>query len=294
MFTVFVRQPTSQVERDRLDLLNRRILNLLVIGSLLAASFLVLMPLLWMFSTSLRIPRESFQLPPQWLPTDWQWQNYVSVFDRVPFGRYILNSLIVTVSIVAGQIVTATLAGYAFARLRFPGRNLFFILLMSALMVPQFVTIIPTFIIIRDLGLADKLGSLILPALVTPFGIFLLRQFFLTIPNELEDAARIDGAGAFQTFLYVFLPLGKPGIAVMAVLAFNTYWNEYFRPLIFLSSFENFTLPLGIVSLRGPMDTGNIAVVLAGVSMSLVPMLILVIVAQRYLAQGIVMTGLKG
>lgn len=294
MFTVFVRQPTSQVERDRLDLLNRRILNLLVIAALLAASFLVLMPLLWMFSTSLRLPRESYQLPPQWLPTDWQWQNYVSVFDRVPFGRYILNSLIVTVSIVAGQIVTATLAGYAFARLRFPGRNAFFILLMSALMVPQFVTIIPTFIIIRDLGLADKLGSLILPALVTPFGIFLLRQFFLTIPNELEDAARIDGAGAFQTFLYVFLPLGKPGIAVMAVLAFNTYWNEYFRPLIFLSSFENFTLPLGIVSLRGPMDTGNIAVVLAGVTMSLVPMLILVIVAQRYLAQGIVMTGLKG
>jgi multiple sugar transport system permease protein len=216
------------------------------------------------------------------------------VFDIVPFAQYIINSLKITVLIVAGQVATATMAAYAFARLRFPGRNVLFIMLISALMIPQFVTIIPTFILIRNLGLSDTHGSLILPALVTPFGIFLMRQFFLTIPSELEDAAKMDGAGTWGIFRHIFLPLGKPGIAVMAVFAFNGYWNEYFRPLIFLSSFDKFTLPLGIVALRGPMDTGNIAVVLAGVTISLIPMIFLVIFAQRYLAQGIVMTGLKG
>jgi multiple sugar transport system permease protein len=284
----------KQQKQDQMAVFNRRLTTVLVILGLFAASMLVLMPLLWMASTSLRIPRESFTLPPQWLPTDWQWQNYADVFDRVPFAQYILNSLKTTLSIVALQIVTATMAAFAFARLRFPGRNLLFVLLISALMVPQFVTIIPTFIIVRDLGLADQHGSLIVPSIVTPFGIFLLRQFFLTIPNDLEEAAKIDGAGVIQIFRFIYLPLGKPGIAVLAVLSFNTYWNEYFRPLIFLSSYEKFTLPLGIVSLRGPMDTGNIAVVLAGVTMSLIPMIILVIFAQRYLAQGIVMSGMKG
>jgi multiple sugar transport system permease protein len=294
MTTLTASRQYDSRQRDRLAVLNRRLLTIAIVGGLFVASILVLLPLIWMFSTSLRMPRDSFSLPPQWLPTDLQWQNYADVFNRVPYGQYILNSIKVTVAIVAGQVVTATMAGYAFARLRFPGRNLLFTLLISALMVPQFVTIIPTFIIVSNLGLADTHGALILPSLVTPFGIFLLRQFFLTIPNELEDAAKMDGAGTIQTFRYIFLPLGAPGIAVMSVLAFNAYWNEYFRPLIFLSSFDKFTLPLGIVALRGPMDTGNIAVVLAGVAMSLVPMIILVVVAQRYLTQGIVMTGLKG
>jgi multiple sugar transport system permease protein len=288
------RKEMQQKQQDRIALFNRRLTTVLVIVGLCMASLIVLLPLIWMASTSLRLPRESFTLPPQWLPTDWQWQNYVEVFNRVPFGQYILNSLKTTLAIVGLQIVTATMAAFAFARLRFPGRNVLFVVLISALMVPQFVTIIPTFIIVRDLGLADQHGSLIVPSIVTPFGIFLLRQFFMTIPSELEDAAKMDGAGVWQIFRHIYIPLGKPGIAVLAVLAFNGYWNEYFRPLIFLSSFEKFTLPLGIVSLRGPMDTGNIAVVLAGVTMSLIPMIILVIFAQRYLAQGIVMTGLKG
>lgn len=285
---------SRQDDINRTALFNRRLTTVLVIVGLLVASLIVLMPLIWMFSTSLRVPRESFQLPPQWLPTDWRWQNYADVFDRVPFGQYILNSIIVTTTTVAGQIVTATLAAYAFARLRFPGRGFLFLLLMSALMVPQFVTIIPVFIIVRNFGLMDTLGSLIVPSLVTPFGIFLLRQFFLSIPTDLEDAGRIDGAGPFQIFRHIFLPLGAPGIAVMAILAFNSHWNEYFRPFIFLSSFERYTLPIGIVALRGPMDSGNIAVVLAGVTMSLIPMIVLMIFAQRYLIQGILMTGSKG
>jgi multiple sugar transport system permease protein len=272
----------------------RRLLNFLVIFALVVASILVLLPIVWTFSTSLRLAKESFLLPPKWLPTDWDWSNYTAVFERVPFGQYILNSLKVTLAIVFGQIVTATLAAYAFARLRFPGKNVLFILLMSALMVPLFVTIIPIFVIVSRLNLQDTHGSLILPALVTPFGVFLLRQFFMTIPNELEDAAKMDGAGPFQIFRYIFLPLGAPGIAVLAILSFNTYWNEYFRPFIFLNSWEKYTIPLGIVTLRGPLDTGSLSVVLAGVAMSLVPVIFMIVFAQRFLIEGIVMTGTKG
>jgi multiple sugar transport system permease protein len=273
---------------------HRRINTVLVIGLLAVASVIVLLPIVWTFSTSLRLPRESFELPPRWLPTDWQWQNYARVFELVPFARYIANSIMVATATVAGQVVTATLAAYAFARLRFPYKNVLFVLLMSGLMVPFFVTIIPVFRLVSSWGLVDTLWALILPSLVTPFGVFLLRQFFLTIPTDLEDAAKIDGAGPFQIFRHIFVPLGVPGIAVFAILSFNTHWNDFFRPFIFLNNQNNYTIPLGIVALRGPLDTGELSVVLAGVMMSLVPMIVVVIFAQRYLIEGIVLTGTKG
>lgn len=275
-------------------LLRRRVATGTVITILAIVSIVVLLPIIWTFSTSLRVPKGSFDLPPKWLPTDWQWHNYVEVFNRVPFGRYVINSLLVTLSSVLGQIITATLAAYAFARLRFPLKNALFIMLMSALMVPLFVTIIPVFILISRLGLIDTLWSLIIPSLVSPFGVFLLRQFFLTIPNELEDAAKMDGAGPFGIFRHIFLPLGAPGIAVMAILSFNGHWNDFFRPFIFLFSQDHYTLPLGIVTLRGPLDTGELSIVLAGVVMSMIPMLVIVIFAQRYLIEGIILTGTKG
>jgi multiple sugar transport system permease protein len=284
----------SYVASDRRALLSRRLVRIAIIVMLLLISIIVLMPIIWAVSTSLRLPRESFSLPPKWLPTDWRWENYQDVFQIVPFGNYIVNSIKVTVIIVLGQITTASLAAYAFARLRFPARNFLFILLMSALMVPLFVTIIPVFVLIRNLGLADTHEALILPALTTPFGVFLLRQFFLTIPTELEDAAKMDGAGPFLIFWYIFLPLAKPSIAVLAILSFNAHWNEYFRPLIFLNSWDKYTIPLGIVSLRDTMGTGSLSVVLAGVVISLIPILILVIFAQRYFIQGIVLSGIKG
>jgi multiple sugar transport system permease protein len=216
------------------------------------------------------------------------------VFEVTPMGLYIWNSLKVTFLIVGGQLVTASMAAYAFARLRFPGRDLLFMVLMSAMMVPLFVTIIPIFILVRTFNLADTHAALIVPALVTPFGVFLLRQFFLTIPVELEEAAKIDGASPWQTFLKVILPLGAPGLSVLAILSFNTHWNEFFRPLIFLNSWENFTVPLGLVTLRGYMGTGSVAVVVAGVAIALIPVLVLFILAQRYLIEGIALTGIKG
>jgi multiple sugar transport system permease protein len=257
-------------------------------------SFLVIMPLLWTVSTSLRLPRESFLLPPRWLPTDFRWQNYAEVFEQTTFALYIFNSFKVTTAIVLGQIVTASMAAYAFARLRFPGKDLLFTLLMSAMMVPLFVTIIPIFVIVSRLRMADTHASLIVPALTTAFGVFLLRQFFLTIPTELEEAATIDGASPLQSFLRIILPLGAPGISVLAILSFNSHWNEFFRPLIFLSSWDRFTVPLGLVALRGYMGTGSVAVTLAGVTIALVPVVLVFVLAQRYLIEGIALTGLKG
>jgi multiple sugar transport system permease protein len=284
----------AEVGDTRPPSVKRHVVTAAAIVLLTLVSFLVIMPFLWTFSTSLRLPRDSFKLPPQWLPTDWRWQNYADVFDQTPFALYIFNSFKVTLLIVGGQIVTASLAAYAFARLRFPGKDLLFMLLMSAMMVPLFVTIIPIFFILSRFKLVDTHAALIVPALTTAFGVFLLRQFFMTIPVELEEAARIDGASPFQSFLRVILPLGAPGISVLAILSFNGHWNEFFRPLVFLSTGELFTVPLGLVALRGYMGTGSVSVVLAGVVIALLPVLLVFILAQRYLIEGIAMTGLKG
>lgn len=279
---------------NRQLLWERRLTTTFILVLLAIIAILVVMPVVWTFSTSLRLPRESFTLPPRWLPTDFKVDNYAQVFREVPYERYIFNSLVIAFASVAGQLATSTLAAYAFARLQFPFKNVLFVFLMTGLMIPLFVTIIPVFRLVSQLGLLDTLFAVIIPALVTPFGIFLMRQFFLTIPTELEDAAKLDGAGPLRIFWYIFLPLGRPGIAVLAILLFNTHWNDFFRPFIFLTSQDNWTVTLGMFALRGPLQTGSVAVVLASVFMSLVPMIIIVVLAQRYLIEGIILTGTKG
>ena len=181
------------------------------IALLLFASIVILAPIYWTFVTSLRTPAESFSVPPQWIPTNPQWQNYVAVFQQIPLARYVGNSVIITVSIVLGQLITASLAGYAFARLNFPGKNILFWLILATTMIPLQATIIPVFVLISRLGLADTRLSLILPALPTAFGTFLMRQYFLTIPNDFEEAAMLDGASQWQVFWRIYLPLALPG-----------------------------------------------------------------------------------
>lgn len=266
----------------------------LLLVFLFLLSILMVAPLLWTISTSLRTPAESFSLPPEWLPTDWATQNYTSVFDQIPFFREILNSFIVTVGTLAGQLITASLAGYAFARLDFPGKTVLFWLVMATLMIPLQATIIPVFVLISRLGLSDTLASLILPALHTAFGTFLLRQYFMQVPKDFEEVALVDGANQFYIFLRVYMPLVTPGLAVLAVLAFNGTWNEFYRPLVFLITDTNFTIPLGLNDLKGYMMTGSISVVLAGVVLSLIPVVIVYLFGQRYLMEGIMMGGLKG
>ncbi len=261
---------------------------------LLAVSVVMMAPFIWMLATSLRSPLQSFMLPPQWIPTDWQWDNYTAVFDQVPFFRFFLNSVLISGAVVIGQLITSAMAAYAFARLRFPGKGMLFVVLMSSLMVPIQATVIPIFVLLGDLHLADTLWAVILPGWSSAFGVFLLRQYFLTIPNDLEDAARLDGASHWRIFVDVVLPLARPALAVLAILTFNQYWNEFFRPFIFLTSYQNFPLPVGLVTLQGYLGNGSVAVVLAGVTLSLLPVLILYIFTQRYLIEGITLTGLKG
>lgn len=281
--------PTVGLERVR-----ARAGGTLRIVLLFAASLLMLAPLLFAFATSLRTPAESFTLPPEWLPTSPDWENYRQVFLRIPFGTFIMNSVVVTLAIVVGQVATAALAGYAFARLQFPGREVLFWLVLATLMIPLQATIIPVFVLISKMGLADTRASLILPAIATAFGTFLMRQYFRRIPNEFEEAAILDGASQWQVFWSIYLPLAKGGLAVLAVLSFNAHWNEFLRPLIFLKSMDTFTLPLGLVNLQGYLGTGSISVVLAGVIVSLLPVLLVYLVGQRYLVEGIMMGGIKG
>jgi multiple sugar transport system permease protein len=265
-----------------------------VTALLLMGGVLMLLPFVWMFSTSWRLAKDSFSLPPQWLPTAWRIENYQEVLSGIPFVAFVLNSLKVSALITLGQLVTCSMAAYAFARLRFPGRDLLFLIFLSQLMVPQQVTIIPVFILIRVLGLLDTHWALIIPALFSAFGTFLLRQFFLTIPAELEDAARVDGAGYLRTFLQIILPLAGPGLSTLAIFVFNFYWNEFFRPLLFISTWEKMTLPLGLTVMRGYLGVGNVAAIMAGVSMGILPVLVVFLIAQRYLIEGITLTGIKG
>lgn len=262
---------------------------------LIVMAILTLMPFVWVVSTSLRNSVQSFTVPPMWIPVDMDFSNYTRVFEEIPFWQQVGNSFIITLSVVAGQLITASLAGYAFARLRFPGRNFLFWLVLATLMIPGQATIIPVFIMVsRILHMNDTLWALILPAVATAFGTFLLRQYFLGIPDEFEEAALVEGANQWQIFTKIYFPLASPGLAILSVLTFNAKWNDYFTPLIFMNTKERFPITLGIVDLQGYMATGSISVVLAGIVLSTVPVIIIYILGQRYLVEGLMAGGLKG
>ncbi len=265
----------------------RKIGSVLGIFLLIIAAMYALGPLLWTLTTSLRTPAEAFTNPPQWLPLRPDFSNYLAVFEQIPIGRFFFNSVLVTGLIVIGQTVTCTLSGYAFAMIRFPGRGLIFGLFLATMMVPLQTIIIPVFVIVRMLGLSNSLFSLVIPALGSAFGTFLMRQYFMQMPRELGEAATIDGAGQLKIFWYVYAKMAAPAIATLAILNFSGFWAEFYRPLIFLQSQDNFTLPLGLVGLQGNLGTGSISVVLAGVVLAMIPSVLLFIFAQRYFIEGI-------
>lgn len=275
--------------------LRARFGRLLTYAFLVSLAILTLMPFVWVVATSLRTPAQSFTQPPKWIPTDMDFSNYQEVFQRIPFWNQITNSFIITLSVVFGQLVTASLAGYAFARLRFPGRTVFFWVVMATMMIPGQATIIPLFVLIsRVFHINDTLYALIVPGLATAFGTFLLRQYFMGIPDDFEEAALVEGANQWQVFRKIYLPLASPGLAILAVLTFNAKWNDYFTPLIFMNTKELFPITLGIVDLQGYMATGSISVVLAGIVLSTIPVIIIYVLGQRYLIEGLMVGGLKG
>ncbi|GAA2934297.1 carbohydrate ABC transporter permease [Microbacterium luteolum] len=245
------------------------------------AVFLTLGPVVWTLVTALS-------------PTDSVTQEvsvgfgaFADVFTKIPIWLYAWNSALVVLLIAAGQMLSAAMAGYVFAKFEFRSKKLLFALILATMMVPLQVTIVPVFMLVRGMGLADTLLALIVPALPTAFGTFLMRQYFMGVPTELGEAAQLDGAGPWRTFFGVYLPLATPGLAIVGILAFNYHWNEFFRPLIMTISDQNFTLPLGLVTLQGNLGTGSISTVLAGVILSMIPALLVFFFGQKPLREGL-------
>ncbi len=260
---------------------------------LLPIALVMVVPLAWMIVTSLQTLDETRHYPPTLLPGSAGLSNYSQVLQQAPFGRWFLNTLIVTVVVVAGNLLFCSLAGYAFARIKFFGREVAFVLILATLMVPFQVIIIPEFLIVRQLGMIDSLGALILPNLAGAFGIFLLRQFFRTLPIELEEAARIDGCSRIGVLFKIVLPLSGPALATLAVITFMWTWNDFLWPLITIYSAENMTLQLGLSTFQGAHST-NTNLLMAANVLSMLPILVLFFAAQRYFIRGIATSGLKG
>jgi len=253
-------------------------------------------PVSWLFANSLRDPSQAYVLPPSFWPTSFQWQNYLTVINspQIRFLLFFFNSIKIAVIVTISQLLTCSLASFAFARLQFRGRNALFFMFLATMMVPGTVILIPTFIIIRTLGLMDTHWALILPGLTSAFGIFLLRQQFMSLPEALMDAAKIDGAGFLRIFTQIMLPLIGPGLSALGIFTFLGAWNSFLQPLLYLHTNDKFTFPLAIVVLQGYMGTGNRSQVLAGIMISVAPVLIFFLLAQRFIIQGIAVTGLKG
>ncbi len=255
-------------------------------------ALIMVAPFIWMISTSLKSIDEVFTYPPTLFGKTIRWDNYIRISERYPFGIWFRNSLIVTSVVMVCQLFTSSLAGFVFARLKFKFRDVIFLVYLATMMIPIHVTIIPVFIIMRELGLIDKLPSLILTEIATAFGTFLMRQFYMTIPDSLEDAAKIDGCSPFGTFWRIFLPLSKPALATLGIFIFMGMWNDFIRPLIFINSIEKMTLTLGLANMKGMYST-DWPVMMAGAFISMIPILIVFLFAQDFFVKSIALTGLK-
>lgn len=259
---------------------------------LYGAAFLTVAPFLWMVLTSFKELGEIFAYPPTWLPERFSLNNYTDAFAAAPFGRFYANSLLVAVAVTLGQLVTCSMAAYAFARMEFWGRDVLFYIFLGTMMVPAHVTMIPSFMILHWMGLIDTYGALILPGLASAFGTFLLRQFFLSLPKELEEAAFIDGCGRFRVLWQIVLPLSRPALATLAVFTFMGVFNDFLWALIVVNSQELYTVQLGLAIFRDRYSTewGSL---MAGSVVATLPILLLFFVAQKHFIQGIALSGLK-
>jgi multiple sugar transport system permease protein len=274
--------------------LRKDVIRIIAIVILTIGAITQLLPLFYMLSTSLKHPTAVFRMPPEWIPNPVMFENYSMVWNQVNLARGFANSLLIAVTTTAGEIMVSALAGYAFGRMRFPGRNFFFALLLVTMMIPGIVTMIPGFILFRYLRWIDTYWPLIVPLLFgSAFAVFLSRQFFRTLPPELEDAAKVDGANPLQTFFHIFLPLAAPILATLAALGFIARWNDFLGPLIYLNTESRLTLPLMLARLNGLYER-QWHLLMAGSVIAIVPVVLILIFMQRYFIEGVAMTGLKG
>jgi len=274
---------------------NRTIRKGFTYALLVLVAFALLLPLVWMISASLKGDEEIFAIPPTWIPETLHWQNYAEVFERMPFLAYLRNTTFITVLTIIGTVFSSSLVAYAFACLRWPGRDKLFIFVIATMMLPMHVVMIPLYVIFRELGWLNTYKPLIVPAFLGggAFNIFLLRQFFLGIPKDLFDAARIDGCSEFRIYLTIALPLAKPAMITVAILTFMFSWNDFLGPLIYLSDQAKNTLALGLALFVGQHST-EWGILMAASIIMMIPMVIIFFVFQRYFIRGFTMSGLKG
>lgn len=260
---------------------------------LILGALVMIIPFIWMLSTSLKDQQQLFAWPPNWLPNPFVWNNYSEVWNRINFGLYGWNTIKITVAVTVGRLVLCSMAGYGFARMKFPGKDFLFLLTLATMMISAQITIVPNFIIMRYLGLVDTHFGVILPQLADGFSIFLMRQFFLTFPYELEDAAKLDGCNPFMFYTRILIPNSKPILATLAVMTFQGVWNDFLWPLVMLTSPEKRTLAVGLSYLVGQYTT-RWDLQMAGSVLTVLPILVLYFILQKYFVQSIKMTGLKG
>lgn len=271
----------------------RRIRSICITLVLLLLACSMLLPFLWMISTSMMGELEVYQFPPRFIPSSFRWSNFLEAMTLQPFGRFFLNSAIIAAASVAGQLVFCSMAAYAFARIRFRGRDRLFGLYLATMMIPAIVTIIPAFLLIDRFGWMNTYWALFTPTLSSVWGIFLLRQFFQTIPRDLEDAARVDGAGDATIFLRIILPLSKPALATLAIFAFMGAWKDFLWPLIVTNRTDMRTVEVGIANFSTLYQTDWPHQMAAAVVVML-PIVLVFFFAQRYFVRGITLTGIKG
>ncbi len=257
-------------------------------------ALLFLIPFLWMISSSLKPNYQIFEVPPRWIPNPPQWDNYSEALTTLPFDRYMVNTAIITALTIAGHVVSCTLIAYAFARLRAPGRDFLFLVVLATMMLPYPVTMVPLYVLFKQLGWINTFLPLTVPAFFgSAFYIFLLRQFFLTIPPDFEDAAIIDGANTLQILWRVILPLSMPAVATVAIFTFQAAWNDFLAPLIYLQKPELYTVTLGLQFFRSTYTT-NWAYLMAASLVTSLPVIVVFFLAQRYFIEGITLSGVKG
>ncbi len=252
------------------------------------------LPFVWMLTTAVKPSDEIFTYPPRWIPSVWKLDNFASAWTKAPFTRFFLNSVIVTTSVTGLQLLTASLAAYAFARLRFPGKGLLFVAYLAVMMVPSQVTLIPNFITLRKLGMLNTYWALILPFVATGFGTFLIRQYFLSIPAELFDAATVDGAGHLPILWHICLPLARPALATFGLLTTMWHWNDFFWPRNGTNPINMHTMPLGLVVFTNSEQGTTWNLLMAAGVLTALPIVILFLFAQRSFVQGIARVGIKG
>ncbi|MCL6633649.1 MAG: carbohydrate ABC transporter permease [Alicyclobacillus herbarius] len=284
---------SSRLSRPR-PLLSSNIGRALLHVVLSIGAIVMVAPFVWMVLSSLKTPADIFRIPPTLFPTTWQWSNFPEALSELPFGRAYFNSFYISVLVVGGQLLTCSMAAFAFAKIRFRFRNALFLLFLATMMVPAQVTIVPLFLIMKEFGWLNTSLSLIVPgALFNAFGVFLLRQFFMSIPDEIQEAAIMDGANLWHIYVRIMLPLVRPALSALGVVSFMGSWNNFFYPLVFLNSPNQFTVPVLLNLFKG-LYSVNWPDMMAASTVAVIPVLIVYIIGQRYIIEGIAMTGIKG